>query len=241
MPVLTATITALGLYGGPAPANESYAGKVAEPPASTRTYSEDFTGLALYGGSGDPRGDFTGKTALAFYEKAASDTVRAIVTEGSIGDVDVDVTDAVLVVVSDAAAVRNYKASSDTVRPVVTDATQALLKSGTGLYSRSDTATPVVTETASIRVLVSVSDTVTAVVTDAKDSLGKANERTGTDTATVVVTETSTVLAINASDVKASTDTAQIVVTDVATVTRAGEVDYIDIHSLAGSIEIRPT
>ncbi len=230
MALLTGAITALGLAGVAVGHEQNFSGK-APSVAYPRTYSETFTARGPHALPMRVYGDFSGKVALAYYEKAVSDTVRAYVSEGNVGNVDADATDTLVIVVTDTAQVRNYKVASDTVRPVITDAYTALLKSSNPLLSKSDTATPVVTETASVRVLLTVSDTATATVTDAYTALGQANGISVSDTVTAVITENRIVLAQAASVSKTCADTIRPVVAESSAVRASGDVDRIEITS----------
>lgn len=227
MPVLTATITALGLYGGPEAANPVYTGKV--PLASSRTYTEDFTALGLLGVSWTPDGPFTGKSESLTEDKFVSVNIFPRVTLGDVGDVDIDTTVRITPQLSIDAFAGLASTVSDSLVPRLTVSIASLVKSGTISKTASDSVVPRLSESASIVVRIGGTDTVIPVLTESA-SVNKADAQTLSETIVPVLRVSYLLESIVANVNWPRGDTILPVLTASASVRTAGEVDSIRIN-----------
>jgi hypothetical protein len=258
MPVLTAAITVLGLAGTPGLPGGPYdhtAGGSARTysgnftrlgtggtsaktygtfarvvTAAARTYTTDFTRLSVGGTPTQVYGSFGGKTETIVSDFVVSDSIRVYVTEGPFSEVDIDVTEVLLPVVTESRGVPGQaRAGSDTIIPRVADVVQFLSKTGSTSKVGSDTITPVVTEASAISVLVGVSDTVTPVVTDANTALDKSDAKSVSDTITVILDDQKFLQTALANRAFSVTDVIQLNLIESQSFAAAGEVDIIEI------------
>lgn len=227
MPVLSAAVTVLALYGGPGLPGGPY---THSPAFSARTYTSTFTRLRLTV-PGAPYGSFTGKTASSSETKFVTDSVRIYLTEGPVADIDLDVSDALIPVITESAYAALAKEVSDTLTPRVSDVVNTLSKSGTVPKTVSDTITLRITEGINYAVSVSVSDSLKPVITESSN-VEKADEKTVSDTITLVATESLPLLTIFAANVSLNVlDTITFRVNDSSSLKTAGEVDRISIRT----------
>ena len=163
MALLTATITALGLYGGPEAVNESYAGR-GPAPTFPRSYTQDFTALGLNGNPAGPDGPFTGKSESSQDGKLVSDTYIARLTFSNFAGADVDVSDVYIPVLTLQGVAGLTRGVSDTYTPRLTFLNTGLLKSGSIPKAAADSYIPRLTFSASYRRQIAVTDTYVPVV-----------------------------------------------------------------------------
>ena len=222
MALLTAAVTSLALTGVPGP---DYGDFTKTPTTGTRTYSSAFTRLGLGGTPSKTYGAFTHAVETDVIVEV-SDSLVAVITEGPVSDVDIDVTETMPVYVTESRAVGQNKIGNDTLIPVIRDQWQFVDKAGTTAKTGSDSLVPVLSESASLAILIGVTDSLVPVVTEAS-SLATGTGATGSDSVGVVLTETATTQKANALREFAVTDTLTLVLTDSAQVEIAGDVDRI--------------
>jgi hypothetical protein len=185
MPLLTGAITALGLAGLPA---QPYGDFTKNPnPASERTYGGAFTRLS-HGTPGRVYGSFAGRDVAASDSKIVSDVIRARVTEGPFGEIELNLAEWLHPRVSDGRSASIDRSVSDTIRPRMADQIQFLQKSGTIPKAVSDSVRVFVAEGRSYRVQIGVADSVRAFVAEGS-SLHSDDALEIADTITLVLGE----------------------------------------------------
>lgn len=227
MALLTGAITALGLAGVPAAYDPNFSARTPDVP---RSYVETFTQhgphalpMSLYGAFA--------KSEETNLLKSVSDTLRVFVTEGTISDIDVDITDVIVPRIAESISVVAYRSVSDTIFPRITEGVTSLVKSGGPFHSVSDTIVPVIAESVSLRRLLTVSDTIIPVITDAYTALGQADELQVSDTVVPVITESYVLRQLAANVSLSVSDTINLIVTESGSVRASGDVDRIEITS----------
>ncbi len=218
-------VTRLSLAGTPGKRYGAFTKSTA--PLTERPYTVTFTRLVPSATPGQEYGSFAGKVEKTEDAKFVTDTIIAVVTEGPVSDVDIDVNEIFRPVVTESrATVGLTRAVTDTIRPRVTEAVQFLEKSGTIAKTASDTITPVVTETVTKAVGISASDSIVPVVTDTA-SLVTSDAKTVSDSIVLVLDEVS---LLNTSLAQRNFNVTDVItprVVDSGRLADFGEVDNI--------------